>query len=92
MQFLDVEEYNGQFIMDCSTVNTFPPLIFFLDDQKFEVPPEAYIVEVDDGQCIVTLQPGDIDFWILGDIFIGQYYTVFDHANKRIGLAQAART
>lgn len=43
----------------------------------------------DDGSkvCVSGFSSTNTSLWILGDVFISRYYTVFDLGNNRVGFA-----
>ncbi|XP_029660185.1 cathepsin E-like, partial [Formica exsecta] len=73
--------------VDCSTINQLPTISFVLNGNPFNLTPHDYILQ-EQATCMSGFQKlSGLDFWILGDVFIGPYYTVFDQGNNRVGFA-----
>lgn len=72
--------------IDCAEVDMLPVLKLYIGGAILGVPPSAYVIQ-SPGYCIVGIQTMESQFWILGDIFLGQYYSEFDMGQNRIGFA-----
>uniref|UniRef100_I3MSA9 Gastricsin n=1 Tax=Ictidomys tridecemlineatus TaxID=43179 RepID=I3MSA9_ICTTR len=85
----------GQFFVNCNDVQNLPTFTFIINGVQFPLPPSAYILN-ENGYCLVGLEATYVSsgngqpFWILGDVFLRSYYSVFDMANNRVGFATAA--
>ncbi|XP_036328639.1 lysosomal aspartic protease-like [Rhagoletis pomonella] len=84
----------GEYLVECAALSSLPIISFTIGGTTFNLTSSQYIIETEDENgdivCMSAFEDADTNFWILGDVFIGQYYTVFDMGNNRVGFATAA--
>ncbi|XP_035517617.1 pepsin A-like [Morone saxatilis] len=78
-------DQNGNAALSCTNTNQLPDVVFNINGYSFALPPSSYVMKSASG-CTTGFAPGP---WILGEVFMRQFYTVFDIGNNRVGFAQA---
>ena len=91
----------GQYVVDCNSMSSMPNIQVSINGlvngrgrpiaRQFLLRPDQYILRVQEDSCISGFMGFNVSrpIWILGDVFLGPYYSIFDVQNKRIGFAEA---
>jgi len=69
-----------------------PDVAFQFNGNKFTISPNGYVF-AKGGTCVSGIVGGGprLDKWIVGDVFLRNFYSVFDSAKNQVGFAQVSQ-
>jgi len=89
-----------QYTVPCDKVDDLPTLSFEIGGRTYELSGREYVLEISafggKSQCLLGLSGMDVPppagpLWILGDVFLSKYLSIYDFGQDRVGFATAVK-
>ncbi|CEJ01828.1 hypothetical protein RMCBS344292_16231 [Rhizopus microsporus] len=83
---------DGTWSFPCKNVKSLQPLTLRTATATLYLPAETLFLtpmQTNGHTCLSGVAGQDVDTWVLGDVFLKQFYTVFDVGRRQIGFAVA---
>ncbi|XP_075456383.1 cathepsin E-A-like isoform X2 [Ascaphus truei] len=88
----------GEYLLDCRRLSSLPSITFTIGERDYTLTSDQYVIKEQSSRssvCLSGFQAMDIStksghLWILGDIFMSKYYSVFDRGHDRVGFAKSS--
>jgi saccharopepsin len=86
--------WQGAYTVDCKNVPSMPDLTFTIDNKDYRLTAEDYILKTSETSCLSAFTGLDIPaplgpIWIVGDVFLRKYYTIYDLGKNAVGFAKS---
>jgi len=82
---------DGSYSIPCKT-DSLPTFSIQFGSKKFAIAPKYYVLDNGDGTCVSGFAGMDMfgmDMWIVGDVFLRPYLSIYDLGQNRVGFATA---
>ncbi|KAI9346525.1 aspartic peptidase domain-containing protein [Obelidium mucronatum] len=87
----------GQWTVDCAEIPNMPDISLTIGGVPHALSAKDYVLNVGGGSltagnCVsgfMGMDLGSLNIWIVGDVFLRKYLTIYDLGNHRVGFAEA---
>ncbi|XP_030078160.1 pepsin A [Microcaecilia unicolor] len=84
---------DGEFFIDCNSTSSLPEIVFQLNGIQFPLSASSYVSQYTNycksGFHGRSLHNTSGYTWVLGGVFLREYFAVFDRGNNQVGFAQS---
>ncbi|KAF6211039.1 hypothetical protein GE061_014152 [Apolygus lucorum] len=85
---LGATAYQGLYVIDATQVSSLPDIVIKINGKDYVLEPSDYTINAGQNLAVLGFQSlQGSDLWILGDIFLNKFYSIYNADDKTVGFA-----